>query len=148
MKMMLERGRRGLVNPFTGWSDPLLLMLFTADMIIGFCSPGGSRRAVPSSEGLTSNSTPEAGSQWSWVTMKESVLAKKRSRETGRILLVRVSCCAPPSVALRWLKRKKGKISFPGITTAQSDCSPVLSLMFLQRLLSSVTMTNTEEKEQ
>lgn len=112
MKMNLKR-----VNPLAGWSHPLVLILFTADTISGFCSPGGSTRAVPSSEGLTSNSTSEAGSQWSWVTMKDSDLEKKKSRETGkhrRILLVTGACCAPPSVALWgwWLWGEKRKKQF------------------------------------
>lgn len=91
----------GLSNPT--WL--LILMLFTADLIRDFCLPSRSTWVVAGFRRLnqqlyTSSSKPvELGHD-------ERVFPhKKKSRVTGKergILLVVISCCAPPSVALWW----------------------------------------------
>lgn len=71
--------------------------------------------------GLMDNSTSVPVSQQSWVLMKGTVTAKKKGRKKSResakedgILLVVLSCCAPPSVALgRVAVLVGGNVTFP-----------------------------------
>ena len=82
-------------------------MLFTADSIGDFCLPSRSTWAVAGFRGLnqqlyTSSSKPRgAGSRWKSLSPHTQKKSGAPGKERG-ILLVVISCCAPPSVAPWW----------------------------------------------